>query len=123
MKGGTNIKQKAIVLMPFPYSDLSQKKKRPALVVSSNEFNRGNDDIVCCLITSNLKDKSYSVLIDNGDLTSGYLEFKSKVKAFKLFTVSKELVYMVLGELKPKKFNEVVENIYETIPKAKIQSV
>ena len=79
MSDGINIEQRSIVLMPFPYSDLSGSKKRPALVVSSTEFNKSNEDIICCLITSNLEDKQHSITISNKDVESGFLEFESKI--------------------------------------------
>ena len=40
---GINIEQRSIILIPFPYTDLSGAKKRPTLVVSSDEFNIKNE--------------------------------------------------------------------------------
>jgi mRNA interferase MazF len=37
-----------VVVIPFPYSDLSASKKRPALVLADLE----GDDIILCQITS-----------------------------------------------------------------------
>lgn len=42
-----------IVLIPFPYTDLSSTKKRPAVVISSEGYNRGLD-IMLLFLTSNL---------------------------------------------------------------------
>ena len=44
--------QKDIVLIPFPYSDLTGSKKRPALVISNEKINK-TEDRICCLITTN----------------------------------------------------------------------
>ncbi|MEK6886775.1 MAG: type II toxin-antitoxin system PemK/MazF family toxin, partial [Nanoarchaeota archaeon] len=52
MKGGIVYKQRDIVLIPFPYSDLTGAKQRPALIISNNKINHTQDKI-CCLITSN----------------------------------------------------------------------
>ena len=42
-----------IVVLPFPFSDLSSSKRRPALVLVSGK----GDDIVLCQITSkNVRD-------------------------------------------------------------------
>ena len=49
---GTNYKQKEIVLVPFPYSDLSATKKRPVLIVSNNHYNNNFEDVIVCVITS-----------------------------------------------------------------------
>ncbi len=43
-----------IVLVPFPFSDLTAAKKRPALVLSPNEFNRSGADLVVAFITSRM---------------------------------------------------------------------
>ena len=43
--------QKEIVLMPFPYTDLTSYKLRPALIIS-NKFLNKTEDRICCLITS-----------------------------------------------------------------------
>ena len=45
-------KQGEIVLVPFPYSDLSGSKRRPVLVVSNNLYNNSFLDIVVVAITS-----------------------------------------------------------------------
>ncbi len=43
-----------IVLIPFPFTDLSINKKRPGLVISQNESNQQNFDILIAFMTSNL---------------------------------------------------------------------
>ncbi|MFU8812001.1 MAG: type II toxin-antitoxin system PemK/MazF family toxin [Balneolaceae bacterium] len=42
-----------VVLVPFPFTNLETVKKRPALVISPNDYNRG-EDIIILFITSNL---------------------------------------------------------------------
>ena len=54
MSAGTGIEQRSIILVPFPFSDLTGAKKRPALVVSSSDFNIKNDDVIC---------KTYDIVI------------------------------------------------------------
>ena len=99
MSAGTGIEQRSIILMPFPYTDLSGAKKRPSLVVSSSDFNSRNDDVICCLITSNPEDSQHSIRINNKDMENGYLEFDSKVKPYGIFTINKKLIYKVLRRL------------------------
>lgn len=114
MKGGTNIEQRSIILVPFPFSDLSSAKKRPALVISNTEFNRKNEDVVCCLITSNPNVKS-AIKIANSDMESGFLEFDSSVKPYRLFAVSKTIVYKNLGKLNRGKTKSVINEIRKLI--------
>ena len=112
---GTNIEQRSIILVPFPYTDLSGAKKRPSLVVSSLEFNSKTEDIICCLITSNLEDKQHSIKITNKDMEDGFLEFESKIKPYRLFTINKKLAYKVLGKLNLSKSKMVVDEISDII--------
>ncbi len=41
-------KQGSIILIPFPFSDQKITKKRPAVIVSSNEYNSIYFDVVSC---------------------------------------------------------------------------
>ena len=42
-----------IILVPFPFTDLTTYKKRPALIISPEEYNTGQD-LIIAFITSNL---------------------------------------------------------------------
>ncbi len=110
----TSIEQRSIILVPFPFSDLSSSKKRPALVVSNAEFNRRSEDVICCLITSNPAARN-AVKITNKDMESGFLEFDSRVKSYRLFTVSKSIIYKILGILNMKKSQLVSDEISNLI--------
>ena len=87
MNGGTMYEQGEIVLIPFPYSDLTGIKKRPALIVSNKKLNN-SDDRLCCLITSN-KPKE-GILINS--FQKGKLPFQSWVKPHRLFEVNKKII-------------------------------
>ena len=45
-----------VVVVPFPFSDLTQAKRRPALVVSTLE----GDDLILCQITSQYVRDNYA---------------------------------------------------------------
>ncbi len=120
---GTNIEQRNIVLIPFPYTDLSGAKKRPGLVISSNEFNSMNEDVICCLITSNLEDRQHAITIDSKDMETGFLEFESKIKPYRIFTINKKLIYKTLGRLSLIKSNLVVEEINKIISADEFQII
>ena len=56
-----------VVVVPVPFSDLSEAKRRPALVVAE----LGGDDVILCQITSqNVRDEE-AVRIDDNDFESG----------------------------------------------------
>ena len=56
-------KQGDILLIPIPFTDLSSNKKRPVLVLSSNQYNKSADDLIIAAITSNIDEKSYAIKI------------------------------------------------------------
>lgn len=112
---GISIEQRSIILIPFPYTDLSGAKKRPALVISSVDFNIKSDDVICCLITSNPEDRQHTIKITNENMESGFLEFESKVKPYRIFTINKKLIYRILGRLNIDKSKLVIEEINKIV--------
>lgn len=106
MNDGTRFEQWEIVLVPFPFTDLSGAKKRPALIASNNRFNQAHDDLVCCLITSKIVPEPGCPMVLPGDLKHGSLPFESKIKPYRLFTVEKMLVIKSLGQLNSGKAEE-----------------
>lgn len=47
-----------VVLVPFPFTDQSGAKKRPAVIVSSSGYNTGRRDLVIMAITSQVRQSS-----------------------------------------------------------------
>jgi mRNA interferase MazF len=86
-----------IVLVPFPFTDLSTNKKRPALVVSPDEYNSG-PDVVIAFVTSRLSTPSRpgDCLIDSWQ-ESGLL--KPSLLRMKFATISRSIVIKKLGHL------------------------
>jgi len=76
----------AMYLVPFPFTDLSSSKQRPALVLRSD---RSEPDLVVCAITSQLNDapSGAEFLVPPQELSSWGLPKPSKVKLAKLFTL------------------------------------
>lgn len=52
MKHGTTPDQGDLVLLPFPFTDLSGLKRRPAIVVSPPDVNRATEDRIVVAVTS-----------------------------------------------------------------------
>ena len=77
--GVLKINQRDIVLINFPFSDLSGAKVRPALVLSNDRYNSTSLDAVVLASTSNLSRLDYSVLVTNSDLESGRLPVDSAI--------------------------------------------
>jgi mRNA interferase MazF len=102
-----NIRQRDLVLLPYPFTDMSGSKVRPALVVSNDSFNKSSADCVMVPLTSVLKDAPHSVMIKQSDLSSGTLVVTSRVRADKLFCVEKGLVLTKIGCLAETKFGRI----------------
>jgi len=63
-------RQRDIVLVPFPFSDLSIQKVRPVLILSNDAYNQQSSDIVVCGLTTNLRPAPYSIIVDVADVNS-----------------------------------------------------
>ena len=85
-----------IVVVPFPFTDRKAEKRRPALVVSSNEFNRGHRHSILAMITSAPGEWPSDVTIR--DWQEAGLSVPCKVR-FKLFTLDDDRVLRRLGTL------------------------
>lgn len=107
--------QGEIVIVPFPFSDLTSIKKRPVLILSKKPDNSISEDIITCGITSNLKKSKYSVLIGNKNLEKGQIPVKSKIKIDKLFTLDKKIIEKSIGRINKKTFNKVKKEFYNLI--------
>lgn len=112
---GIIYKQKEIVLVPFPYSDLTATKKRPVLIVSNNQYNNKFHDVLVCVITSNRFKDDYSVSLTNDDLEMGILPEISVIKTHKLFAVHQSKIIKKFSLVKSNTFEEVRQKISELI--------
>ena len=106
-----NIKQRDIILIPFPYSDLSTTKKRPVIVLSNLEYHKNNNDMICCAITSSEKHIHRGIQIDNSDLEEGSLKVKSIIKPSKIFTILRKRAIKKVGTINIEKAKEVIKNL------------
>jgi mRNA interferase MazF len=111
-------KQREIVLVPFPYSDLSSTKRRPVLIISNNLYNAAFPDILVCVITSNLYKDDYSVELSNNDLDIGMLPELSVIKCHKLFTIEQTRILKRFSLIKEKKFEEVTDELKKLVEKS-----
>lgn len=111
MTNGMTFNQREIILIPFPYSDLSQNKKRPAIILSNSGYNSNNEDVICCAITSNPRNYANSVEIKTTDLDSGNLRYDSRVKPNKVFTLQQNLIIKKIGKLDISKSKEIVDKL------------
>lgn len=98
----------SVVLVPFPFTDLSGRKRRPALVVSPEGFN--DEDLVLCAVTSRLPERlsEWDVALEAGDMVEEKLPKRSIVKVGKLFAMHRDLIAKKFGTVKERKLQEVL---------------
>ncbi len=102
-----------VVVVPFPFSDLTQAKRRPALIISNLD---GNDLILCQITSQSIKD-NYAIPLIDQDFTKGSLKQHSNIRPNRIFTADKHIVLYKVEGLKVGKLNEVIEKIVEIIRK------
>ena len=100
-----------VVVIPFPFSDLSQSKRRPALVVAPLE---GNDAILCQITSKAIKDK-YAISIDEADFESGGLRQAGNIRPNRLFTADNRIILYRVGVIKTDKLTQAIEKVIEII--------
>ena len=71
-----------VLVVPFPFSDLSRAKRRPAIVIAELD---GNDLILCQITSQSIRDR-YAVSIDENDFETGTLRRRSNVRPNRIFT-------------------------------------
>ena len=92
-----------VVVLPFPYSDLTGNKFRPVLLLAS----AGHDDWVICQITSNPFSDPTAIELTDDSFSSGRLQHTSYVRPSKLFTAHSSLVVARPGTLKDHVFQNI----------------
>lgn len=100
-----------VILLPFPFSDLSASKLRPALLLAA----AGKGDWLLCQITSNPYADPRAVTLAEADFAEGGLQRISHARASKLFTAHESLFQRAVGELKAERHAQVVEAVVEMV--------
>ncbi len=100
-----------VVVIPFPFSDLSQSKRRPALVLSVLQ----GDDLILCQITSKSIKDNYAIPVDENDFEAGSLNLESNIRPNRLFTADNHIILYRIGNIKIIKLNQVIDKVVEII--------
>lgn len=107
------LEQRTICLIPIPFTELNTTKKRPVVIISNNKYNTKTEDILVMAITSNIKDKKYSILITNEHMEEGTLLKNSIIRVDKIYSINKSLVVKEFGKINKSKFNDVINKLFE----------
>ena len=109
-------RQRDIVLVPFPFSDLSGQKVRPVLILSNDVYNQQSADVVVCGLTTNLSPTPYSIIVDVTDVEQpGTLRHKSKIKIDTIASLEQSILIKQIARLKLPVFRQVVAEVRNLI--------
>jgi len=96
-----------VVIVHFPFSDLTASKLRPSVVLAD----AGRGDWILCQITSKPYSDARAIKLEDSDFANGSLRLTSFARPGKLFTAHSSLVAGQIGELKADKFNSIREAV------------
>lgn len=98
-----------IVVIPFPFSDLSGTKRRPALVLSDLQ----GDDIILCQITSQQTKDKYAISIEDKDYIFTKLPVPSNIRPNRIFTADKNIIIKRVSSINEGSFKIVIMKLFE----------
>ena len=106
-----NFQKFDIVLVDFPFTDLSITKKRPALVIKHLE---GDNTILCQITTKRRAIQKYEVYLPKGGC-KGDVRFNSYIYLDMIFTLHKNLIYEKIGNISDSSVKEKINNKLKNI--------
>ena len=104
----------SVVLVPFPFSDLSQSKRRPAVVLAAAE--RG--DGILCQVTSKGYADARAVELTEDDFAQGSLRLTSYARPAKLFTAHESLFVSEAGVLRAESLKRITNEVVSIIQRS-----
>jgi mRNA interferase MazF len=105
----------SIVLVDFPFTDLSDTRLRPALVLAQATA----EDYILCQITSNSQIDSKAIEINNADFTQGSLRQTSFARPNKIFTGHESLITRRVGILSEEATDAIVDAVVKILRNSK----
>lgn len=100
-----------VVVIPFPFSDLSGSKRRPALVLADLP----GDDLLLCQITSQSSRDIHAIPLLISVFLNGSLPVNSYVRPTRLFTADRNIIIRKAGLVRAKTINDVTQTIVKII--------
>jgi mRNA interferase MazF len=102
-----------VIVVLFPFSDLSSAKKRPALVIAAP----GGDDVILCQITSRQITDHYGIPLRADHFSSGSLRQESNIRPNRLFTADTRIILYRAGHLRDQAIEPVIHRIIGILEK------
>lgn len=99
------------MLVPFPFSDLSQTKLRPAVILADS----GRGDWILCQVTSNPYGDPHAIEMNDDCFDSGSLQVTSDARPGKLFTANHDLLVSQVATMKPVSFKSIIDAVIDIL--------
>lgn len=104
-----------IVIINFPFTDLTSTKKRPALIISNDVVNQTGDYLLV-QITSKARKDNLTLPIQPSDFDKNKpLPLNSFIRLHKIFLLNESLVISKVASIKPKFLDQVINKIVPLI--------
>ncbi len=99
------------MVVPFPFSDLTEAKRRPAFVLAELD----GDDRILCQITSQQFGDRYAVAITESDFEEGSLRKISNIRPNRIFTADCKIILYKAGHINSDKINDVLKKVVDIL--------
>ncbi len=103
-----------IVLLPFPFSDATGAKRRPALVLAELPFYGGMDYLVC-MISSQKTSDPHSIELQPSDIVTGRLAVQSYLRPLYLFGAEGDIIVGLIGTMSPITLSKVTKILVSVV--------
>ncbi|MBS1605306.1 MAG: type II toxin-antitoxin system PemK/MazF family toxin [Bacteroidetes bacterium] len=94
-----------IVLVPYPFTNLSEDKVRPAVIISNSSINKGKD-VILAQITSTVYNDEFTFRLEDHNLTRP-LQTHCEIRCSKIFTAEKSIIIKKISSLKPGEYKNL----------------
>jgi mRNA interferase MazF len=98
-----------VVVLPFPYTDFSSMKKRPAVVIATIK----GDNVILAQITTNQRNDEDIISLTKKDFASGSLSSDSFIMVSLIFTTDSSRIEYKAGKINSSKIKEVQNKLCE----------
>jgi|GEM_PF-371338 len=117
-------KQRDVLLLPVPFTDLSSKKVRPVIVLSGDAHNSTSEDIIVIAITSQKHSTKHEIELHPEHMQRGYLPKVSYARADKIYTLSQQIVRKHYGTISEIFFTQLLQSIDRVlVPMPKVTAI
>ena len=100
-----------VVVIPFPFSDLTATKRRPALVIADLP----GEDVILCQITSQPAGNDFAIPLIDQDFATGDLQRPSTIRPERIFTADSHIILRSVGKVSDAKIQEVMAMIVKIV--------